>query len=172
MQRVRGSISSAVDSSRPAGGGPTPNTPVVSEEFRLPDGTIVYENETSVGDLYQKNDHGQENLMRGGYSPSSNTITLTQNSDLSTVAHELGHWYLETILDLSKVEGVDPAITEDAQALLKEFGFDSVDAWQAASRNTPAEAGKTVFFATASRHLRKHPRRGGEDEVFSLSCQV
>lgn len=133
MQRVRRSISSAVDSSRPSGGGPTPNTPVVSEEFQLPDGTIVYENETSVGDLYQKNDRGQENLMRGGYSPSSNTITLNQNSDLSTVAHELGHWYLETILDLSKVEGVDPTITEDAQALLKEFGFDSVDAWQAAT---------------------------------------
>ena len=101
--------------------------------------------------------------MRGGYSTSSNTITLTQNSDLSTVAHELGHWYLETILDLSKVEGVDPAITEDAQALLKEFGFDSVDAWQAASRNTPAEAGKTRGNTIPHQRIRKHPRRGGED---------
>ena len=71
--------------------------------------------------------------IRGGFSPSSNTITLNRNSDLSTVAHELGHWYLETLFDLSKVEGVDATITEDTQALLKEFGFDSVDAWQAAS---------------------------------------
>lgn len=70
--------------------------------------------------------------VRGGFSPSANTITLNRNSDLSTVAHELGHWYLETLFDLSKVEGVDATITEDTQALLKEFGFESVDAWQAA----------------------------------------
>lgn len=70
--------------------------------------------------------------IRGGFSPSTNTITLNRNSDLSTVAHELGHWYLETLFDLSKVEGVDATITEDTQALLKEFGFESVDAWQAA----------------------------------------
>jgi hypothetical protein len=88
--------------------------------------------EASEGDGELHQWKGQDEV-RGGFSPASNTITLNQNSDLSTVAHELGHWYLETILDLSKVEGVDPTITEDAQALLKEFGFDSVDAWQAAS---------------------------------------
>ncbi len=70
--------------------------------------------------------------VRGGFSPSANIITLNRNSDLSTVAHELGHWYLETLFDLSKVEGVDATITEDTQALLKEFAFESVDAWQAA----------------------------------------
>lgn len=78
--------------------------------------------------------------VRGGFSPSANIITLNRNSDLSTVAHELGHWYLETLFDLSKVEGVDATITEDTQALLKEFAFESVDAWQAA----PLDARRTA----------------------------
>ena len=32
-----------------------------------------------------------------------------------------------------------------------------------ASRNTPAEAGKTTRHLTECAHVRKHPRRGGED---------
>lgn len=68
---------------------------------------------------------------RGSFAPGSNVITLTPNADLSTFSHELGHWYLKNLLELSKLEGVSPSVTEDAQAILKEFGIDSVEAWDA-----------------------------------------
>lgn len=68
---------------------------------------------------------------RGGYSPDSNVINLTPNADLSTFSHELGHWYLSNLLELSKLDGTSESLQEDAQAILKEFGLESVEAWDA-----------------------------------------
>ena len=68
---------------------------------------------------------------RGGFSPDSNVISLTPNSDLSTFSHELGHWYLSNLLELSKLDGTSESLQEDARAVLKEFGLDSVEAWDA-----------------------------------------
>lgn len=60
---------------------------------------------------------------RGTFSPGSNTISITLNGDLSTFAHEMGHWYLEQIFTLSKRADVDPTIVEDAETIKKELGI-------------------------------------------------
>ena len=60
-----------------------------------------------------------------------NVITLTPNADLSTFSHELGHWYLSNLLELSKLDGTNESLQEDARAVLKEFDLDSVKAWDA-----------------------------------------
>lgn len=68
---------------------------------------------------------------RGVYSPISNTIHLTPNADLSTFAHEMGHWYLENIIDLSAMPEASEALKADTRALLNDFGLESVEAWKA-----------------------------------------
>lgn len=68
---------------------------------------------------------------RGVYSPTSNTIHLTPNADLSTFAHEIGHWYLENIIDLSAMPEASEALKADTRALLNDFGLESVEAWKA-----------------------------------------
>lgn len=68
---------------------------------------------------------------RGFFDPDTNQINLNLNADLSTFSHEIGHWYLENLLQLSKVAGVDPTVTEDTNTILKEFGLSSVDEWDA-----------------------------------------
>ncbi len=76
---------------------------------------------------------------RGTFSPSTNTITLLKNADLSTFLHETGHFFLEVQFDIAarmtqEVEalGATPgqqAILDDTQALLNWFGVDSLDTW-------------------------------------------
>lgn len=63
------------------------------------------------------------NTTRGTYAPGSNTISITLNGDLSTFAHEMGHWYLEQIFKYSKRPDVDPTIVEDAETIKKELGI-------------------------------------------------
>lgn len=69
--------------------------------------------------------------VRGSFSPSQRTITLTPNADLSTFSHEMGHWYLSTLFEMSKVEGASATVLEDVQTMLKQFGVESVEAWDA-----------------------------------------
>ena len=77
--------------------------------------------------LYQESNAGQ----RGSFSPLTNTIALTPNADLSTFAHEMSHWYLANLIELSKLGGVDLSVTEDVETLLKEFGLKDVTQWDA-----------------------------------------
>ena len=69
--------------------------------------------------------------QRGFFTPETNAITLTPDADLSTFSHELGHWYLKNILELSKLDGTSESLQEDANAILKEFGLKSVEEWDA-----------------------------------------
>lgn len=78
--------------------------------------------------IRQSNDNVE---IRGSYDPARNDIRLTQNADISTYSHEMGHWYLSNIFELSKVAGDNTTLIEDAQALLKEFGFKSIEDWEA-----------------------------------------
>lgn len=73
----------------------------------------------------------QDSFARGSFSPSANAITITPNADLSTFLHELGHWYLANLLELSKLDGASASLQEDARAILKEFGLGSVREWDA-----------------------------------------
>ncbi len=76
---------------------------------------------------------------RGSFNPSTNTITLLKDADLSTFLHETGHFFLEVQFDIAarmtqEVEalGATPgqqAILDDTQALLNWFGVDSLDTW-------------------------------------------
>lgn len=125
VHQVLGSISSAGDSSRPVGGGPTP-THRSPSEAKLPDNVIVYENSTSVGDIYQGGDG-----IRGFFTPTENRITLTPQADLSTFSHEIGHWYLNTLFDVVRQGQATTTVADDVQAVLKEFGIADLAAWDA-----------------------------------------
>lgn len=67
----------------------------------------------------------------GSYSITHNAIKLTPNANLSTFAHEMGHWYLEAIFSVYGENGVSQLLREDAETILKDFGLDSVEAWYA-----------------------------------------
>ena len=125
VHQVLGSISSAGDSSRPVGGGPTP-THRSPSEAKLPDNIIVYENSTSIGDMYQGGDG-----IRGSFTPTENRITLTPQADLSTFSHEIGHWYLNTLFDVVRQGQATTTVADDVQAVLKEFGIADLASWDA-----------------------------------------
>ena len=86
-------------------------------------------------------------IKRGSFSPSSNTIALLKNADLSTFLHESGHYFLETdiaiagqILRENGAFGIDTMtpgqqqILRDVSALLKWHGIEGdiasqIDQW-------------------------------------------
>ncbi|WP_417070836.1 hypothetical protein [Niveibacterium terrae] len=75
---------------------------------------------------------------RGAYDPTSNTITLGKDADLSTFLHEAGHAFMTMHLDMAdqigkladKTEG-QSRMTHDAQRLMDWFGVKDLDAWKA-----------------------------------------
>lgn len=71
----------------------------------------------------------QESGKRGSYNPASREIKLTPNANLSTFSHEMGHWYLDTMMGLSG-RGSD-LLDSDIATLLREFGVKSVEDWNA-----------------------------------------
>jgi hypothetical protein len=81
---------------------------------------------------------------RGMFDPSSLTVTLLKNADLSTFLHEAGHFFLELHFDLAariKKEaeifgeaGLAPGSRqwlEDTDAILRWFGLKSLEEWYA-----------------------------------------
>ena len=104
--------------------------------------------------LYVRNDGGHENIIgkppklskeigakdsdtflqgtnnRGSFSPSTNTITLLKNADLSTFLHETGHFFLETQFDMAARMTTDQNPTAGQQAILDDTQFaPHVGAW-------------------------------------------
>lgn len=75
--------------------------------------------------------YAQTDDARGSFSPSRNTITLGAQADLSTFSHEMGHWYLENLFKMARMEGVDATVLEDVQTMLDTFGLKSVEEWEA-----------------------------------------
>lgn len=75
--------------------------------------------------------YAQTDDARGSFSPSRNTIALGAQADLSTFSHEMGHWYLENLFKMARMEGVDATVLEDVQTMLDTFGLKSVDEWEA-----------------------------------------
>ena len=74
-----------------------------------------------------KGSFNQEN--RGSYNPATREIKLTPKANLSTFSHEMGHWYLDTMMSMS---GRGSALlTQDIDTLLREFGVKSVEDWNA-----------------------------------------
>lgn len=67
--------------------------------------------------FYQNNTN-----TRGSFSPSSNTITLLKNADLSTFLHELGHSFLEMDVNLAAQLSGNTQLTEGEQEILNDVG--------------------------------------------------
>ena len=89
---------------------------------------VVFDDQAiEVLDFYQRN--GGESL--GSYSPTENRITLAPNANVSTFSHEIGHWYLHNLMLASQVDGVADSVKQDVDVLLRAFGIESVDAWNA-----------------------------------------
>ena len=92
----------------------------------IPDEAIVYQNDTSVGDLYQNS-----NSPRGAYSPSQRLITLFQSSDASTFIHESGHFFLDVMTDLANQSDAPQQLRQDMRILMSWLGVKSLDDWNA-----------------------------------------
>lgn len=73
---------------------------------------------------------GQEGI-RGAFNPSTNTIRLTPNANLSTFSHEHAHWYLTNTLALGGKEGAPLELQSQINAILHAFGLKSINEWNA-----------------------------------------
>ena len=96
--------------------------------------------------LYQP-DGGPGPVKRGWFNPSTNTIALLKNADLSTFLHESGHYFLETDISVARdllrdnaafgadtMKPGEQQILRDVSALLKWFGIEGdivsqIDQW-------------------------------------------
>jgi len=92
----------------------------------------------------QNQESSRLSTTRGGFSPSTNTISLLKNADLSTFLHELGHSFLAMDIALAEqiaLRGATEAetqILEDMQTVFNWFGLQGeltqqLDAWHALS---------------------------------------
>lgn len=62
---------------------------------------------------------------RGTFSPSSLELVLNPNADLSTLWHEMGHFFLEVMADVATQPDAPAQIVADYQAFLKWAGVSS-----------------------------------------------
>lgn len=67
--------------------------------------------------------------QRAGYNPQSFTISLLQGSDLSSVIHEGGHFYLEALRDMASQPNAPQQIKDDFEKTLKWFGVANETQW-------------------------------------------
>lgn len=95
------------------------------------DNSSVSKNVLTEDDLVKEREKypGMYQGVRGSFNPSLNRITLTANANISTYSHEMGHWYLENLFQLSRRAVAENTLKEDVNILLKEFGIKSVDDW-------------------------------------------
>lgn len=89
---------------------------------------IVYQNETSIGDLYQS-----ESALRGIYTPGERVITLMQSADESTFIHESGHYFLDVLTDVAMKESAPAQVKADIQTLMDWFGVKDLEEWRSLS---------------------------------------
>ena len=68
---------------------------------------------------------------RGTFAPSTLTISLLENADLSTYLHELGHFYLTMLSDVASQPGAPNDVVNDIGTVLKWFGVKDLAAWNA-----------------------------------------
>ena len=66
---------------------------------------------------------------RGTFNPTTKTIALLKDADLSTYLHETGHWALDTYARIADSADAPPEIKADMAKILKWFGVGSLDKW-------------------------------------------
>lgn len=99
-------------------------------------GKSVSGKEVDVNLLLQDSDGklklGAINFGRG-VGTETTVISLLENANLSTVQHELSHYFFEVMLDIYKKNLASPSLKKDVESLLKFMGADSIEAWNAMS---------------------------------------
>ena len=95
------------------------------------DNSSVTKNVLTEDDLVKEREKypGMYQGVRGSFNPALNRITLTANANISTYSHEMGHWYLENLFQLSRRAAAESTLKEDADTLLREFGINSIEDW-------------------------------------------
>ena len=96
------------------------------------DNSSVTKNVLTEDDLVKEREKypGMYQGVRGSFNPSLNRITLTANADISTFSHEMGHFYLTDMFELSKLPAAaNSTLKEDVDILLKEWGIKSLKEW-------------------------------------------
>lgn len=78
--------------------------------------------------------------QRGSFNPSTSTITLLKDADLSTFLHETGHFYLELLGSIASDPNAPPQIRDDMNTILDWVGVESLDAWNTMSLDEQREA--------------------------------
>jgi hypothetical protein len=83
---------------------------------------------------------------RGSFSPSTSTITLFKQADLSTFLHETGHFFLELQSTLAADPNAPKAVKDDMDRLLDWFGIKgdenltALDKWHSMSLDEQRES--------------------------------
>lgn len=104
------------------------------------DGSRVYNENDLVNlqrqypDFYQARDNfqlDQEGSSSGSYSPTENRIKLTPNANITTFSHEMGHWWLETAIRLTKNSETNLELRRDVRKLFDLWGVKSHADWDA-----------------------------------------
>lgn len=77
---------------------------------------------------------GKEPL--GSYSPASKLggptiINILKKANLSTALHEMGHLYLDVLVDLASGPAASDSLKADIQKIMDWFGVKDVEAWKA-----------------------------------------
>lgn len=88
-------------------------------------GAFARELQESRGDVLYQSD------TAGAYTPSANAIRLTPKADITTFSHEMGHWWLETAIRLTKSSGTNLELRRDVRKLFDLWGVKSHADWDA-----------------------------------------
>ena len=90
-------------------------------------------------------DQGSGN--RGGFKPDENLIVLLKDADLSTFAHELGHFFLHNQFEIAQIleargglSSAEQQLVDDANTLLKWFGVSDLERWHTLALEQQTEA--------------------------------
>lgn len=77
--------------------------------------------------LWQRKDGGP----LGSFNPETMDLSLYASADYSTFVHELGHAFLTIYADLAARKDAPARVVEGMNAMLKELGVPSLEAWNA-----------------------------------------
>lgn len=105
--------------------------PLSAEVFDPEDVIVVADDVLTAAEQFAENQGVLAQGNRGGFSPSTNTISLLNNADLSTFLHELGHLWLEMQADIAAQPNASARSKADTQILLDWFGVKDLDTWRA-----------------------------------------
>jgi hypothetical protein len=101
-----------------------------SRQARAGDHNFVIWDESEIADLRRLKQEGDDEAQARGHlsiisGPKGKKyeIHLGPGADASTLAHETGHWLVDTLADAAAQPGADPELVRDHAALLKWAGY-------------------------------------------------